>query len=393
VRRDTLRVALFTGNFNYTHDGATQALGRLVAHLRQVEGAEVRIYSPTSPDAPPVEGLWPIPSIALPGRSEYRLGLGLSAAARSNLAAFDPDVIHLSTPDLVGMQAQRLGRQLGRPIIASLHTRFESYLAYYGLAFLEPVLERRLMEYYARCDYVLVPNKPIAQDMSAGSLKGRVRVWSRGVDRELFDPRRRSLAWRRARGLGEKDFVVLFFGRVVVEKGLAMFADAFERLRIQRPGVRALVVGDGPAKAWMMQRLPDAIYTGFLRGPHLAEAVASADALLNPSTTEAFGNVNLEAMACGLPVVSADMPSSRALIRDGVSGLLHAGGDVDGYAASLKRLHDDPALRAAIGRAAREASAAFSWTAAMSSVADLYREAIGRPARVEMVRPEPSLAV
>jgi glycosyltransferase involved in cell wall biosynthesis len=386
-------VALFTGNYNYTPDGATQALGRLVGHLRQAEGADVRIYSPTSPDAAPVEGLWPIPSIAFPGRSEYRLGLGLSAAARSDLFAFAPDVIHLSTPDLVGLQAQRLGRQLGRPIIASLHTRFESYLAYYGLAFLEPVLERRLLEYYARCDYVLAPNPPMAQDMSAGPLKGKVRIWSRGVDRQLFDPAKRSAAWRRARGISDDDFVVLFFGRVVVEKGLAMFADVFDRLRSQRRRVRALVVGDGPAKAWMMQRLPKGIYTGFLRGPELAEAVACADALLNPSTTEAFGNVNLEAMACGLPVVSADMPNSRSMIRHGRSGLLHPGDDADGYVASLKRLYDDPGLRGAIGRSAREASAAYSWTAALSSVVDIYREAIGRGARVDMTRPEHSLAV
>jgi glycosyltransferase involved in cell wall biosynthesis len=126
-----------------------------------------------------------------------------------------------------------------------------------------------------------------------------------------------------------------------------------------------------------MQRLPDAVYTGFLRGPALARAVAGGDALLNPSATEAFGNVNLEAMASGLAVVSADGYNCRGMIRDGVSGLLHAPDDADGYVASLLRLHDDKALRTAIGAAAREASAAYSWSAALSSVADIYREAVG----------------
>ncbi len=392
MRRDPLRVALFTGNFNYTTDGATQALGRLVGHLRQDEGAQVRIYSPTSPEAPEVEGLWPIPSIALPGRPEYRLGLGLSAATRGDLVAFSPDVIHLATPDLVGFQAQRLGRQLGRPIVASVHTRFETYAAYYGLAFLQPVLEQRLMAYYGRCDYVLAPNLPMAEAMSGAGLDGRVRVWSRGVDRALFDPARRSGDWRRGRGLTDEDFVVLFFGRVVVEKGLTMFADVFDRLRALRPRARALVVGDGPARPWLMQRLPGADFTGFLRGDELAAAVASADALLNPSATEAFGNVNLEAMACGLPVVSADMPSSRGMIHDGQTGLLHPPADAEGYLRSLLRLHDDPAFRASLGRAAREASSTYSWTAALSSVAETYREAMAhvRGARQRITRwPEP----
>jgi glycosyltransferase involved in cell wall biosynthesis len=383
-------VALFTGNFNYTPDGATQALGRLVDHLRNVEGARVRIYSPTSPEAPPVEDLFPIASIALPGRSEYRLGLGLSAAARNDVADFSPDVIHLSTPDLVGFQAQRLGRQLGRPIIASVHTRFETYASFYGLGFLQPLMELRLMEYYGRCDYVLAPNAPMAEAMSVGPLQDKVRIWSRGVDRELFDPARRSFEWRRQHGFSDHDFVVLFFGRVVVEKGLAMFADVFDRVRAMRPGAKALVVGDGPARAWMSQRLPEATYTGFLKGPKLARAVASADALLNPSTTEAFGNVNLEAMACGLSVVSADMPNSRGMIRDGVSGMLHAPDDADGYVSSLVRLHDEARLRTAIGAAARDASAAYSWTAALSSVADTYRVAIGHE-RTD-ARPERSVA-
>jgi glycosyltransferase involved in cell wall biosynthesis len=381
-------VALFTGNFNYTRDGATQALGRLVSHLREVEGAQVRIYSPTLPDAPQVEGLWPIASIALPGRSEYRLGLGLSAAARNDLQAFSPDVLHLATPDWVGFQAQKLGRQLDRPIVASVHTRFETYPAYYGLAFLQPMLEEQLTAYYARCDYVLAPNAPIAEAMSTGELAGKVRIWSRGVDRVQFDPARRSLAWRRAHGLKDEDFVVLFFGRVVMEKGLELFAEVFDRLRAARPGARALVVGDGPARPWLAQRLPDAVFTGFLTGAPLATAVASADALLNPSVTEAFGNVNLEAMASGLAVVSADMPSSRALIADGVTGLLQPSSFADGYLRALQRLADDPASRARLGRAAHEASAAFSWHAACAAVVDTYREALAEDLGEPLAEPQ-----
>ncbi len=234
-----LRVALFTGNFNYTRDGATQALGRLVSHLREVEKAEVRIYSPTLPNAPLARGLVSIPSIALPGRAEYRLGLGLNGAARRDVAAFNPDIFHLSTPDLVGFQAQGLARRMDRPLVSSLHTRFETYLAYYGLGLLEPVMEQQLRRFYGRCDYILAPTPIMVQDMNKGGLHGKVRLWSRGVDRALFDPARRDLEWRRAQGFAGSDFVVLFFGRLVLEKGLALFADAFDRLRAGRPDVRA----------------------------------------------------------------------------------------------------------------------------------------------------------
>jgi phosphatidylinositol alpha 1,6-mannosyltransferase len=385
-----LRIALFTGNFGYTRDGATQALSRLVSHLRHVEGADVRIYSPTSPGADVPQGLVPIPSIALPGRREYRLGLGLTGQVRKDILAFAPDVIHLATPDLVGFQAQRLGRQLGRPLIASLHTRFETYLTYYGLGFLEPVLERRLLDFYGRCDCVLAPTPGIAQDLSRSGLRGRVRIWSRGVDRTQFDPARRDLHWRRAHGFADSDFVVLFFGRLVLEKGLAVFADAFDRLREGRRDVRTLVVGDGPARAWMAQRLPRATFTGFLTGAELGRAVASADALLNPSNTEAFGNVNLEAMASGLPIVSADLPSSRFLIKDEQTGLLCAAGEPQAYAEALHRLLVRPAWRARLGAAAHAASRAYSWEAALTSVAEAYRDALRTHATpLVLARPRP----
>ena len=379
MSRQPLRVALFTGNYNYTRDGATQALTRLVGHLREIEGARVRIYAPTAPEAPAAHDLVAIPSISLPGRPEYRLALGLPPAARQDLEAFAPDIVHLSTPDLLGFQAQKLARQRGTPVVASLHTRFETYLAYYGLGWLEPVVEQSLLSFYQRCDYVLAPTAAMAATLAdQGIQPDRARVWGRGVDRGLFDPARRDLDWRRAQGLADDEVVVLFFGRVVLEKGLNLFADVVDRLGGAR--VRALVVGEGPARPWLMNRLPGAVFTGFLGGADLARAVASADVLLNPSTTEAFGNVNLEAMASGLAVVCADLPNSRALLSHGATGLLCAPADVETYAAAVSRLADQPSLRAGLGRDARAASARHDWHAELSSVVKAYRDALKVPA-------------
>ena len=130
-----MRIALFTGNYNYVREGANQALNRLVAHLEQHAGAAVRVYSPVTdtPAFEPAGDLVPVPSIALPVRSEFRLALGLPRATRRDLTRFAPDIIHVATPDILGTRAQTFALDRGTPLVVSLHTRFETYLGYYGL--------------------------------------------------------------------------------------------------------------------------------------------------------------------------------------------------------------------------------------------------------------------
>ena len=196
-------------------------------------------------------------------------------------------------------------------------------------------------------------------------------LWSRGIDRDLFSPARRDMAWRRAQGIADDEVAVLFFGRLVREKGVALYAEVLRVLQ-ERAKVRPLVVGAGPAED-AIAGLDGAVLTGHLDGVDLARAVASADIMLTPSTTETFGQVVLEAMASGLPVISADAPSARALLADGETGLLVPPREVAAYVAALTRLADSPELRARMGGAAREASAAYSWDAASESVARVYR--------------------
>ena len=216
----------------------------------------------------------------------------------------------------------------------------------------------------------------MARAMAANGLQGRTRTWARGVDGELFSPGRRSAAWRAEQGLGEADPTVIYFGRLVMEKGLGVFADTVDRVRAERPQAKVLVIGDGPARAWMEERLPDARFTGFLGGEDLARAVASGDILLNPSKTETFGNVTLEAMASGLAVVGADALANRALLRHGQTGLLCPATDSEAYAAAIISLLDQPGRRTAMGAAARAASGAYQWRQILSGVADVYREAL-----------------
>lgn len=374
-----LRIALFSGNYNCVRDGANQSLNRLVGYLQR-QGAAVRIYSPTvsEPAFPPTGDLVSLPSLPIPGRAEYHLAMGLSPRVRRDLAAFAPNVIQVSSPDPAAHRAVSWARRRGLPILASVHTRFETYPRYYNLAFIEPLLEAALRRFYRRCDALVAPSESMAQVLRDQRMNYDIGIWSRGVDREMFHPGRRSLAWRQAQGFGDDEIVIGIFSRLVMEKGLDVFSDAIDQLRRKGARYRVLVVGDGPAREWFENRLPEAVFTGFLGGADLATAVASMDVLFFPSVTETFGNVTLEAMASGLPVVAAAATGSESLVDDHISGRLIRPGAIHQYADALQAYVTDPALRARHGAAGEARAREFSWDRINQSVADTYLRLVRR---------------
>jgi len=369
-----LRIALFSGNYNCVRDGANKALNKLVAFLIE-EGAAVRVYSPTSPKPAfePSGDLISVPSFPLPGRSEYRVAPRLTRKIKEDVRRFDPTHFHLSAPDFLGTSAQNFAKSLGVPIVASLHTRFEAYLEYYNLSLLSGWMQRRLDRFYGGSDYILTPNEALADGFRAKGMGSKVGIWGRGVNRNIFNPARRDMVWRRGRGYGDEEPVVLFFGRLVAEKGLDVFADMIHLLEGRGRKLRPLVVGEGPAYAMIKSRLPTACFTGHLEGPDLGRAVASADILVNPSVTEAFGNVNLEAMASGLAVVSADVDSARALATHENEALLVSPKDPEAYADAVELLIEHPDMRRQFGERARAASADYVWPKILASVVAAYR--------------------
>lgn len=369
-----LRVAMFSGNYNYVRDGANQALNRLVGRILARGDVIPRIYSPVSatPAFPPTGDLVPVPSIAIPGRGEYRLGLGLSRAVRADLEAFAPDLVHLSAPDLLGHRAKRWAQERGLPLVASVHTRFETYGDYYRLGWLREWAEKLLRRFYGDLAEIYAPTEGMARVLREGGFSERVRIWSRGVDHALFHPGRRDMAWRQGLGIADDELVVGFVGRLVLEKGLDVVAATARRLQAMGVAHRLLVVGDGPARDRFAADAPQAIFTGFLSGEALARAHASFDLFLNPSITETFGNVTLEAMASGVPVVAADAVGSSSLVADGVSGRLVPPGDAEAFARAIAGYAADPALRAAHGRAGFDRAQAHEWDRVNDAVIDRY---------------------
>lgn len=385
-----MRVALFSGNYNYLREGANQALNKLVDYLEAKAGCEVRVYSPVTdtPAFAPAGTLVPVPSITLPVRNEFQLALRLPGAIRRDIAQFSPDIVHVATPDILCTRAQTFAKTLGVPIVASMHTLFEAYLDYYGLGWARPLAEAHIRRFYRRSDHVVAPTPGLVDEMKALRGDDHASVWSRGIDRELFSPARRDLTWRRAQGFSDDSIVILFFGRLVLEKGVDTFLSVLRALERHAP-VKALIVGDGPA-ADRFAGFEGAVLTGHLDGPELARAVASADVMVSPSTTETFGNVVLEAMACGLPVVSADAASARALLVDGETGLFCSPRDVPSYVAAVQRLINSPDKRYRMGADARAASSTYSWDAASESVAMVYRAVVAPQAPGKRIAPDRS---
>lgn len=377
-----LRIALFSGNYNMVRDGANQALNRLVGYLLR-QGTAVRVYSPTVPEPafPATGDLVTIPSTPMPfGRGEYRFPLMLSPRVRSDLKAFAPNVLHVSSPDVVGHRAVSWARHRRLPILASVHTRFETYPRYYNLAFIEPALEALLRRFYRRCDALVAPSESMAQVLREQRMNYDVDIWSRGVDREVFNAGLRDMAWRRSLGIDDGEVVIGFHSRLVMEKGLDVFSDAIDELRRRGIVHRTLIVGDGPARGWLETRLPQAVFAGFMAGKDLGKAVASMDVLFFPSTTETFGNVTLEGMACGLPVVAADATGSASLVNEGVSGRLIRPGAVHAFAEALRGYVENADLRARHGKAGEARSLEFSWDRINQAVADTYARLVRQKA-------------
>ena len=387
--RPTKRVALFAGAYNHIADGVSLTLNRLVRHLEQ-NGVAVRVFAPTIDDpqiADYAGTLVPVPSVPAPGRTDYRVSVGLTPPVRDALRTFAPTLVHIATPDLLGRHALRLATDAGLPVVASYHTHFSSYLKYYHLDWMETLVWAYLRRFYRQCEQIYVPSTAMAEILRAHDITNGLRLWQRGVDTDRFHPRHRSMAWRREHGIGDDEVVVAFVSRLVAEKGLDVYADVIERLERRTVPHRSLIVGDGPERDDLEARLPNAVFAGYLEGDELAHAYASSDLFLFPSDTETFGNVTLEAMASGLPTVCANAVGSRDLVDDGTTGFLCEPGDAAAFTDAVERLITDPALRQRMSTAGHDRAQDFTWDAILARINEYYDDVLSDHAPAEAQGP------
>lgn len=269
-------------------------------------------------------------------------------------------------------------------MLSGWHTNFDHYCRDYGVAWLAPLVTRRLRHFHNRCEATLVPTHRQASALTGKGFK-RVGVMARGIDGEHFVPDHRDTALRQTWGSGEHRPVALYVGRLAPEKNLDLLRDTFTAMRAARPDMGLVVVGDGPGREDLQNALPEAHFTGFIDRQSLARHYASADLFLFPSVSETWGNVVLEAMASGLAVVAFRHAAGSELIEDDVNGVSLAVGDDAGFCEAAVTLCQQPARYGRLGRAARATALHYRWP----SIADDFLSALSLAREVTDARTPP----
>ena len=340
-----MKIALYAGTYVKDKDGAVRSIYQLVASMIK-RGHQVAVWSPDICGQQDGGALvHKVPSVPIPLYPDYRIGFYQTRNQRE-LDCFSPDFVHISTPDMVGKKFLKYARKRKIPVSSVFHTDFPSYLSYYRLGFAKEAVWSHLVRFYNACDIVLAPNECVRTKLAERGI-GNIEVWSRGVDKSLFDPARRSEALRNSWQASGKT-VFVYTGRFVFYKDIEVVMNLYQRFMDEGLGdrVRFVMIGSGPEEELMKRRMPDAVFTGYLTGKALPEAYASGDVFLFPSTTEAFCNVVLEALASGLPAVVSDSGGCMELVSRSRAGIVSRAGDIDQfYNSCLHLMQDEQELR------------------------------------------------
>lgn len=339
-RTEHLRLALFSDTYVPQLNGAARTLRRLVHHL-QARGGQVALVTPHVGASEPCAALHlQLPGVPVPRYPELQLAHGLGAAGAARLRAFAPDLVHVATEFGVGWSGVRWARRHGVPLVSSLHTHFPTYAAHYGLGILRQPLWEYMRRFHARAQLTFVPSRATRDEALGHGFHPCLRIWSRGVDLDLFSPARRSPELRQ-RMVPDAEVVLLYVGRLAAEKRIDLLLQAYHRVHEAAPVRTALlVVGGGPERTRLEALAgPGVRFTGYLDGSALAAAYAGADLFVFPSDTEAFGNVVLEAMASGLPVIAPAAGGLLDIVEDRVTGRLVAPGGVSASESARNSPH------------------------------------------------------
>jgi glycosyltransferase involved in cell wall biosynthesis len=310
---------------------------------------------------------------ALPRYPGLRFGLPAGQTLRERWTQERPDAIYVATEGPLGGSALRAANALRIPVASGFHTRFDSYATHYGLRWLTPLVRDHLRRFHCRAATTLVPTDALARELTDLGVDN-ARLLRRAVDTQLFHPGRRDPALRAQWGADAGVPVMLYVGRIAAEKNLDLAVQAFRSAQQQLPAMRFVWVGDGPARTALQAANPDFIFAGTQRGEALARHIASTDLFPFPSLSETFGNVILEALACGVPVIAYREGAAREHLRDGYNGYCIASGDADAFITATTTLASNPGLIRHMGRRAHESMARLSPDQVIREFESLLRE-------------------
>lgn len=369
---EVVKVVLLAESFLPHMNGVTHSLLQALRHLER-RGHEALVIAPRSgPIDHTLYGARAVllPSVPLPSYPDVRVTLAGAHRLAEVMRAHRADIVHLASPFVLGWRGVLAAESLGIPSVAVYQTDIPSYAERYGVPGAAPALTRHLGRLHRRATLTLAPSSSAVERLESLGVD-RLRLWRRGVDTERFSPGRRDDSWRREMA-PNGDVLVGYVGRLAPEKQV-------EDLRAiaMLPGVRLVVIGEGPSRPQLERMLPEARFTGFLGGDELARAMASLDVFVHPGESETFCQTVQEAMASGVPVVATGRGGPVDLVQNSANGWLYRPGDLDDLRDRVRDLTGDDAKRRAFGERARDSVAGRGWDRLGDELIGHYESAIG----------------
>ncbi|MFV0634981.1 glycosyltransferase family 4 protein [Demequina sp.] len=369
-----MRIALVAESFLPHVNGVTHSLLRVLDHL-ETRGDEALVIAPEAkdsagPDRYGIATVHRMPAVSCPGYDDVRVTLPATTRIGRLLEDWQPDVVHLASPFLLGWSGVKAAERLAIPSVAVYQTDVPSYAERYKVSWGEAPMWRRVLDIHDRATLTLAPSTAAIDQLASRGVK-RLRLWPRGVDAERFHPDHRDPDLRRA-WAPHGEVIVGYAGRLAPEKRVEDLA----RLSAL-PGVRVVVIGEGPSRARLEALMPDAAFTGFLDGHHLARALASLDVFVHCGELETFCQAIQEAHASGVPVVAPRRGGPIDLVEDGLTGYLYEPGRTDQMVAMVRELVDDADWRALMSARARVSVLGRTWPSVCEDLITHYADALG----------------
>ena len=365
-----LRIAVVTETYLPEINGVAMTMGHIVRGLC-ARGHEVELVRPRQRAAeeaarrPQFEEIL-VRGFPIPRYDALKLGAPSKTRLLRQWSSRRPDVVHLVTEGPLGWSALAAARALDLPVTSDFHTNFHTYSSHYGVGWLKRPIAAYLRRFHNKSLCTIVPTADLRDELADLGFENLVIV-ARGVDTELFNPGKRDPLLRQQWGARPGDPVALFVSRLAPEKNLLTVLETFEAMRQVDARVKLVVVGDGPQRAHVEGRYPDAIFSGARYGTELAAHYASADIFLFPSMSETYGNVTVEAMASGLAVVAYRYAAAAQHIRSGENGVTVPYGDREAFIRAATQLIAQREHRARMGERARSSMLRVDWSQIVSA--------------------------
>ncbi len=358
-----MRIAYFTDTYLPQINGVSNTLEKLgnylsnkdINHMFFAPDYNEKVINPTK------SPLARFKSISLPFYPECRLSLPLYAKLCRLADKFKPDIIHLTDPFGIGLAGLRYAKERGIPVVYCFTNNFYVFLKYYNLWYLEEIIWGFFKWFHGFSKLNFCPSQDTMQVLKSKGIDN-LRIWSRGIDIAKFNPNLRNLDIRYRLG-AENKLIFLYVGRMAAEKDLDILMESIDVVNSDYADkVQFVFVGDGPyAKSVKECPHDNVVFTGYLKGRELSEIYASSDVFVFPSSTETFGNVVLEAMASGLPVITVNSGGVKESVVNEYNGLMCIPRDSGSFTKAIVRLIEDKKLKETLSTNAREYSTTKSW--------------------------------